>query len=251
MLCAAAARVGPVRAAWWAVWDGAAPARAHVPPARPGRRRRPSACTCRGVLDLSVATGAPWAVHDRADLDAQAPCARARDGARPRGRPARAGRRVGGPPRARRPRGGGRPAPASWRRPRRDLEPGRRAARRGRTGRERARLDRRRCRSTSRRSRSTGSTASAGCASRRWRRARGARTARARVGLRAAVRAFAGSLPARGRPRAGAVERHRRAGRRVDAPVAPGRTSTPAGWGAGRTVAINVDRRVAGARGRR
>jgi hypothetical protein len=40
MLCAAVARVGPVRSAWWAA--------------------TPSRVAVRGVLDLSVSTGKPW-----------------------------------------------------------------------------------------------------------------------------------------------------------------------------------------------
>jgi hypothetical protein len=59
MLCAAVARVGPARSAWWAVWDGE---RLHE---RTFRRlgpvtATPSRVAVRGVLDLSVVTGTPW-----------------------------------------------------------------------------------------------------------------------------------------------------------------------------------------------
>ncbi|HZB77929.1 MAG TPA: DUF2804 family protein [Solirubrobacteraceae bacterium] len=59
MLCAAVARVGPARSAWWAVWDGA---RLHE---RTFHRlgpvtATPSRVAVRGILDLSVACGAPW-----------------------------------------------------------------------------------------------------------------------------------------------------------------------------------------------
>jgi len=62
MLCAASARVGPARAAWWAVWDGA---RLHE---RTFRRSGPVLATPErvhvdGVLDLVVEPGVPWAVR--------------------------------------------------------------------------------------------------------------------------------------------------------------------------------------------
>jgi hypothetical protein len=62
MLCAATARVGPARTAWWAVWDGERlherTYRRHGPVlATPGRVLVP------GVLDLVVEPGAPWAVR--------------------------------------------------------------------------------------------------------------------------------------------------------------------------------------------
>ncbi len=62
MLCAATARVGPARTAWWAVWDGerlhGRTYRRHGPVvATPGRVQVP------GVLDLAVEPGAPWAVR--------------------------------------------------------------------------------------------------------------------------------------------------------------------------------------------
>ena len=62
MLCAASARIGPARAAWWAVRDGE---RLHE---RTYRRRGPVAVSperivAPGVLDLAVEPGAPWAVR--------------------------------------------------------------------------------------------------------------------------------------------------------------------------------------------
>jgi hypothetical protein len=62
MLCAATARIGPARTAWWAVWDGE---RLHE---RTYRRRGPVDVTPErivvpGVLDLAVEPGAPWAVR--------------------------------------------------------------------------------------------------------------------------------------------------------------------------------------------
>jgi Protein of unknown function (DUF2804) len=62
MLCAATARVGPARAAWWAVWDGE---RLHE---RTFRRHgpvgvTPERVTVPGVLDLELEAGAPWAVR--------------------------------------------------------------------------------------------------------------------------------------------------------------------------------------------
>ena len=62
MLCAASVRIGPARAAWWAVWDGE---RLHE---RTYRRRGPVAVSPErvvvpGVLDLEVEPGAPWAVR--------------------------------------------------------------------------------------------------------------------------------------------------------------------------------------------
>jgi len=59
MLCAAVARVGAIRSAWWAVWDGE---RLHE---RTHRRPGPVTATpdrvaVRGVLDLTVDPGAPW-----------------------------------------------------------------------------------------------------------------------------------------------------------------------------------------------
>jgi len=64
MLCAASARIGPVRSAWWAVWDGR---RLHE---RTYRRSRPVEATPErvrvdGVLDLVVEPGAPWAARSR------------------------------------------------------------------------------------------------------------------------------------------------------------------------------------------
>jgi hypothetical protein len=61
MLCAASARVGPLRASWWAVWDGE---RLHE---RAYRRAGPVTATpervhVRGILDLTVEPGAPWEV---------------------------------------------------------------------------------------------------------------------------------------------------------------------------------------------
>ena len=97
MLCATSVRVGLARAAWWAVWDGE---RLHE---RTYRRRGPVVATPErvhvpGVLDLTVEPGAPWAVRNGRDLDAQAARAHPRHGARPPGRPARRGRRVRRPP---------------------------------------------------------------------------------------------------------------------------------------------------------
>jgi Protein of unknown function (DUF2804) len=62
MLCAASARVGPARTAWWAVWDGE---RLHE---RMYLRRgpvgvSPERIVVPGVLDLAVEPGAPWAVR--------------------------------------------------------------------------------------------------------------------------------------------------------------------------------------------
>jgi hypothetical protein len=62
MLCAASVRVGPARAAWWAVWDGV---QLHE---RSYRRRgpvtvSPERIVVPGVLDLAVEPGAPWAVR--------------------------------------------------------------------------------------------------------------------------------------------------------------------------------------------
>ena len=61
MLCAASARIGPVRTSWWAVWDGTT---LHE---RTYRRARvlatPSRVVVDGVLDLVVEPGAPWAVR--------------------------------------------------------------------------------------------------------------------------------------------------------------------------------------------
>jgi hypothetical protein len=62
MLCAAVARIGPARTAWWAVWDGT---RLHE---RTYRRRgpvdvAPDRIVVPGVLDLVVEPGAPWAVR--------------------------------------------------------------------------------------------------------------------------------------------------------------------------------------------
>jgi hypothetical protein len=62
MLCAASARIGPARTAWWAVWDGQ---RLHE---RTYRRRgpvdvSPERIVVPGVLDLTVEPGAPWAVR--------------------------------------------------------------------------------------------------------------------------------------------------------------------------------------------
>ena len=62
MLCAASVRVGPLRSAWWAVWDGE---RLHE---RTYRRRgpvqvAPGRVTVPGVLDLELDLGAPWAVR--------------------------------------------------------------------------------------------------------------------------------------------------------------------------------------------
>jgi hypothetical protein len=65
MLCAASARIGPARTAWWAVWDGE---RLHE---RTYRRRGPVDVSPErvvepGVLDLVVEPGAPWAVRSGA-----------------------------------------------------------------------------------------------------------------------------------------------------------------------------------------
>jgi hypothetical protein len=65
MLCAASARIGPARTAWWAVWDGE---RLHE---RTYRRRgpvdvSPERVVVPGVLDLVVEPGAPWAVRSGA-----------------------------------------------------------------------------------------------------------------------------------------------------------------------------------------
>lgn len=62
MLCAAVARVGPVRSSWWAVWDGA---RLHE---RTHRRLGPVTATpervaVRGVMELEVEAGTPWEVR--------------------------------------------------------------------------------------------------------------------------------------------------------------------------------------------
>jgi hypothetical protein len=62
MLCAASARIGPVRTSWWAVWDGR---RLYE---RTYRRSGPVTATpervlVRGVLDLVVEPGVPWAVR--------------------------------------------------------------------------------------------------------------------------------------------------------------------------------------------
>jgi hypothetical protein len=62
MLCAASARIGPARTAWWAVWDGE---RLHE---RTYRRRgpvdvSPERIVVPGMLDLVVEPGAPWAVR--------------------------------------------------------------------------------------------------------------------------------------------------------------------------------------------
>ena len=62
MLCATSVRVGPARAAWWAVWDGV---RLHE---RSYRRRGPIRVSPErlhvpGVLDLAVEPEAPWAVR--------------------------------------------------------------------------------------------------------------------------------------------------------------------------------------------
>ncbi len=62
MLCAASARIGPARTAWWAVWDGQ---ELHE---RTYRRRGPVDVTTErivvpGVLDLAVEPGTPWAVR--------------------------------------------------------------------------------------------------------------------------------------------------------------------------------------------
>jgi hypothetical protein len=63
MLCAASVRVGPARAAWWAVWDGE---RLHE---RSYRRRGPVAVSpggidVPGVLELTVEPGTPWAARN-------------------------------------------------------------------------------------------------------------------------------------------------------------------------------------------
>ena len=83
MLCAATARIGPMRTSWWAVWDGE---RLHE---RTYRRTGPVAATpervrVRGILDLEVEPGVAWEVTHRPDLDAQAPgrCAAPRSAGR-------------------------------------------------------------------------------------------------------------------------------------------------------------------------
>jgi len=62
MLCAASARVGPARAAWWAVWDGE---RLHERSYRTSGpvTVSPDRVTVPGVLDLTVEPGRPWAVR--------------------------------------------------------------------------------------------------------------------------------------------------------------------------------------------
>jgi hypothetical protein len=61
MLCAVTARVGPLRASWWVVWDGE---RLHE---RTYRRTGPVTATpervhVRGILDLHVEPGVAWEV---------------------------------------------------------------------------------------------------------------------------------------------------------------------------------------------
>ncbi len=61
MLCAASARVGPLRRSWWAVWDGT---RLHE---RAYRRSGPVVATpervrVRGILDLEIEPGVAWEV---------------------------------------------------------------------------------------------------------------------------------------------------------------------------------------------
>jgi hypothetical protein len=62
MLCAAIARVGPARTAWWAVWDGE---RLHDRTylRRGPVRVSPERIAVPGVLDLVVEPGEPWAVR--------------------------------------------------------------------------------------------------------------------------------------------------------------------------------------------
>jgi hypothetical protein len=74
MLCAAVARAGPVRTAWWAVWDGE---RLHE---RTYRRHGPVELTplrvaVPGVLDLRLEPGAPWHAADRATWTTKRPVA--------------------------------------------------------------------------------------------------------------------------------------------------------------------------------
>ena len=220
-----------------------AAARAHVPPARPGRRRRPSGCACRGVLDLVGRDRGAVGVHDRADLDAQdarassaGPCSAGRSSCAGWSTSPRAGTRA-------RPRGGGRAGVG------RDgdgraghVEPRRRAPRR--RGRVRARASGSTgSRSTCRRSRSAGSTASAGSASRRSRRGRGARTTACSCRLRGAVRAVRGVAAGGGRgPRLGVMERHERAG--------SAGTNVKGGGDGRRRPAARADRDVRCSRGR-
>jgi hypothetical protein len=63
MLCAATARIGPVRTAWWAVWDGA---RLHERTYRFGGpvAVAPERVSVPGVLELELEPGAPWAVRN-------------------------------------------------------------------------------------------------------------------------------------------------------------------------------------------
>ena len=136
MLCAAAARVGPVRSAWWAVWDGA---RLHE---RTYRRLGPVTATpervaVRGVLDLSVATGTPWECTTGPIWTRKSPCVCA--GRCSAARSSCAGWSTSPVAGTRgRPRGGGRAGVGeTGRRPRGHVEPRRRAARRRGRDRER------------------------------------------------------------------------------------------------------------------
>ena len=218
MLCAAVARIGPATAAWWAVWDRAAQ-RFDAALAAARRRARGDA-VARARAGRDGARGrrrgagrgrlaARRAVH----LDAQARRrARARAScARPRGRRCRARRRVGRLPRAAHGvavvggRGDAGDAASRWRgtwstacttrpsRSERTVWVDGRAARGGR------------------RSASTGSRASAGCASPRRRRARGASNlVLMSLRLRAAVRDLHGHAAGAGELREGwgVMERH-------------------------------------------
>src|SRR5215211_8885022 len=58
MLCAAVARIGPVTAAWWAVWDGATFTERSLRRSG-GLVVTPSRVSVPGVMELSVSGGAP------------------------------------------------------------------------------------------------------------------------------------------------------------------------------------------------
>ena len=113
MLCAASARVGPARTAWWAVWDGERLHERTFRRARSGHGDAGARARVDGVLDLVVEPGAPWAVRTGRDLDAQAAGARARH-ARSAARSTCPAWSTSRPAATRaRCRGGGAPAPAS------------------------------------------------------------------------------------------------------------------------------------------
>ena len=159
---------------WWAVWDGE---RLH----ERSFRRAARSCDARARArarraGAELEPGAPWAVRERRDLDAQAPgraCAGRRSAARSTcpgwSTSRRAATRAAWPGwwSRRRGRAGGRAAG--------DLEPGRRAARRRQRVRARG-LDRRRPGGRPAAAVRRAAAASATCASTRSPRARGART---------------------------------------------------------------------------